>query len=316
MRRMFRVRYSSFSSRYYEPKSPLPVVALRRVANSKKESKRRKVSTKKKKAGNKQMGNFKYGLEVPKKWSDVLRLDKHAGDTKWQDAVVKEVASLLHHQCFDFKSPDFKPSGDYQYAPLNLVYDVKPDLRYKARLVINGMHVDPRGLSTRATVVKGVSVRLLDLIADHQNLEVITGDIGNAFIQAHTKEKVYTRCGPEFGPRAGSIAIIVRALYGLTTSASRYRKLFADFLREMGFQPTRYDRDVWMRMRDTNDGYDYICTHVDDFKIVGKDPSIWMKRIEQTFLVKESGPRDYYLGNNYKYHDGQDMWTYGCDTYT
>ncbi len=313
MRRMFRVRYDGFNSRYYTPKPTAPIIHCRRVAHSKKEKKRRNV--KKKATSNKQMGNFKYGIQVPKKWSDVIRLDKAAGDSKWQDAVAKEVASLLHHHCFDFKSPDFKPSSDYQYAPLNLVYDVKPDLRYKARLVINGMHVDPRGLSTRATVVKGVSVRLLDLIADHQNLEVLTGDIGNAFIQAHTKEKVYTRCGPEFGPRSGAIAILVRALYGLTTSANRYRTLFADFLQEMGFTPTRYDRDVWMRLRETNDGYDYICTHVDDFKIVGKDPSKWMRRIEQTFLVKESGPRDYYLGNNYKYHDGLNVWTYGCDKY-
>ena len=314
MRRLFRVRYDGFNSRYYTPKPTAPLLHCRRVANSKKEKQRRNV--KKKATTNKQMGNFKYGIEVPKKWSDVLRLDKAAGDSKWQDAIAKEIASLLFHECFDFKSPDFKPSSDYQYAPLNLVYDVKPDLRYKARLVINGMHVDPRGLSTRATVVKGVSVRLLDIIADHQNLEVMCGDIGNAFIQAYTKEKVYTRCGPEFGPRSGAIAILVRALYGLTTSANRYRTLFADFLRGMGFAPTRYDRDVWMRLRDTKDGYDYICTHVDDFKIVAKDPSIWMKRIESTFLVKESGPRDYYLGNNYKYHDGLDVWTYGCDTYS
>ena len=46
----------------------------------------------------------------------------------------------------------------------------------------------------RATVVKGVSVRLLDLIADSQNLSVLAGDIGNAFIQANTKEKIYTKC--------------------------------------------------------------------------------------------------------------------------
>ena len=69
------------------------------------------------------------------------------------------------------------------------MYDIKPDLTYKARLVCDGSRVDPRGLSTHATVVKGISVRLLDLIADSQNLKVLCGDIGNAFIQAHTKER-------------------------------------------------------------------------------------------------------------------------------
>ena len=49
-----------------------------------------------------------------------------------------------------------------------MIYDVKPDLTYKARLVCNGSR---------------------HLIADSQNLKFLQGDIGNAFIQAHTKEK-------------------------------------------------------------------------------------------------------------------------------
>ena len=80
--------------------------------------------------------------------------------------MKKEVGALVFHQCFDFKSPDYKPSKEYQYVRLHLVYDIKDDLPYKARLVCDGSRVDPKGLSTRATVVKGVSVRLLDLIAD------------------------------------------------------------------------------------------------------------------------------------------------------
>ena len=74
---------------------------------------------------------------------------------------------------------------------------------YKARLVCDGSRIDPRGLSTRATVVKTISVRLLDLIADAQGHTVLCGDIDNAFIQAKTKEKIYTRVGKEFGDRAG-----------------------------------------------------------------------------------------------------------------
>ena len=220
------------------------------------------------------------------------------------------------HECFDFKTPDHIPSTGYQYCRLNLIYDIKPDLTYKARLVCDGSQVDPRGLSTRATVVKNISVRLLDVIADAQHLEVMVGDIGNAFIQAHTKEKIFTRLGKEFGDRAGCIALITRALYGLTTSAERFRTMFADYLRSLGFTPARYDRDVWMRLRDSEDGYDYCCTHVDDFKIVARDPNQWIKKISNAFLVKSHGPRSYYLGANYVYHESQDIWTYGAKTYT
>ena len=111
------------------------------------------------------------------------------------------------------------------------------------------------------------------------------------------------------------IAIIVKALYGLTTSAERFHTLFSDFLRTLGFKPTHFDRDVWMRLRDDESGYDYICTHVDYFKVVAKDPTTWIERIAGAFLIKDHGPRNYYLGNNYTYHETFDMWKYGSKTY-
>ena len=125
-------------------------------------------------------------------------------------------------------------------------------------------------MSTRSTVVKTVSVRLLDLIAYAQGLKVICGDISNAFIQATTNEKIFTRVGKEFGNRSGCISIIVKALYGLTTSAERFCTLLADYIRLLGFTPSRYDRDVWMKLRNARDGFDYICTHIDNFKVVAK----------------------------------------------
>ena len=83
---------------------------------------------------------------------------------------------------FKFKEPNFKPTVDYQYAPLNLIFEVKDDLTRKARLVIMGNVVDPLGFSNRAMVVKGISVHLLLLIAHLDSFSELCGDIGNAFI--------------------------------------------------------------------------------------------------------------------------------------
>ena len=127
--------------------------------------------------------------------------------------MSKEIAAISHHKYFDFKSPDFKPSWEYQYVRLHLVYDIKPDLTTKARLVCDGSQVEPRELSTWATVVKWISARLIDIIADSQNLKVLTGDIGYAFIKAHTKDNIYDRCGPKFGDREYSIAVIESVLW-------------------------------------------------------------------------------------------------------
>ena len=77
---------------------------------------------------------------------------------------------------------------------------------------------------------------------------------------------MYAIVGLEFGEQQDSVMIIENYPYGLKSSSRAFRKYFAAHLRSVGFQPTRYDRDVWISKRGYNDEYDYICTHVDYFK--------------------------------------------------
>ena len=56
---------------------------------------------------------FKWVLEVPKNWKNILRIDKEVSNKEWQNAVSKDIDVLIHHNCFDFKSPVFKPSREY-----------------------------------------------------------------------------------------------------------------------------------------------------------------------------------------------------------
>ena len=257
----------------------------------------------------------KYGVIVPQSVRHALQLDADAGNTFWMDAIKKEIDYLLALDCFSFHSPDYKPSSGYQWTKLSMIFEVKQDGRRKARLVAGGHMVDPMGINSRSTVVKGISVCLLDLIAHRDNLPVLCGDIGNAFITADCMEKIYTHAGPEFGDREGSVLVFKKALYGLRSSSRAFSAHFADFLRSLGFSATRYDRDVWMRRRETEDGYDYICTHVDDFKIVARDPERWQAHITGAFMLKLIGPPSYYLGNDYNFSKEYNAWVVNCATY-
>ena len=42
---------------------------------------------------------------------------------------------------------------------------------------------------------------------------------------------------------------------------------------------------------------------------------MYIDRTAAVFQVKEHSPRNYYLGNDYTYRDGQDIWTYGVQMY-
>ena len=106
-----------------------------------------------------------------------------------------------------------------------MIFEVKQDGRHKGCLVAGGHMVDPMGINSRSTVVKGISVRLLDLVAHRKNLSILCGDIGNAFITAECTEKIY------IGDRVGSVLVLKKALYGLRSSSRAFRAHFADFLR-------------------------------------------------------------------------------------
>jgi hypothetical protein len=128
--------------------------------------------------------------------------------------------------------------------------------------------------------VKGVSVKLLHVVAHKTGMSQLCGDVGNAYVNAFTNKKVYAVAGKEFGPALeGCVIIIVKALYGLRTSSERWYAHFTDSLRGIGFAQTRYDNDVWIRLNAGKECYDYVCTHVDDFMIVGRDPKDIMEAI-------------------------------------
>ena len=258
---------------------------------------------------------FKYGIEVPKSTKPSEELDSQHGNSLWKEAYQKEIVSLVSLGCFDFHPPDSKPGQEYQFVKLTMIYEVKQDGRHKAYLVAGRHLVDPRGISTCSTIVKGVSVCFLDVIAHCDNLKVSCGDIGNAFVIAPCPEKLYSRAGPELGDRHDSIMVLMKALYGLWSSSRTFRGHFEDFLRSMCFCSVCYDCDIWMWMHEDSTGYDYICTHVDDFKIDARDPDHWLTQISGVFLLKSTDPRSYYLGINYMWSTSENAWVLGCSTY-
>jgi hypothetical protein len=82
----------------------------------------------------------------------------------------------------------------------------------------------------------------------------------------------------------------------------------------MGFESSRADQDVWLRCRDDGSGYDYICTHVDDFTIFAKDPWSYMKTLQSLYVVRDIGPPKYYLGNDF-FSDAEGNKYMGSSTY-
>jgi hypothetical protein len=127
-------------------------------------------------------------------------------------------------------------------------------------------------------------------------LETWATDIGSAYLEAVTLEKVFVEAGPEFQELEGHTLVIYKALYGLRTSGLRWHERFADCLADMGFKPSKSEPDIWMRKN--GEIYEYIAVYVDDLAIAAKDPQsiIDVLTVRHQFKLKGTGPIAFHLG--------------------
>ena len=106
--------------------------------------------------------------------------------------------------------------------------------------------------------------------------------MSNAYVNADTSHKVYVPVArTKFGILTGQMNVIKRALYGLSSSGADWYRHFLTILRSIGFTPTRFDRDVCIKLDDSCDHYEYICTYVDYFMIASKAPENIMDLVKK-----------------------------------
>jgi Reverse transcriptase (RNA-dependent DNA polymerase) len=194
---------------------------------------------------------YKYGFEVPRTYKQALCLDKRNGNTLWADAAELELTQIDDYDTFIDKGhhTKVKPPDGYKKIRVHLICDVKHDGRHKVRLVADGHLTDIPLESVYSGVVSLRGFRIVLFLAELNHLEIWSTDIGNAYLEAYTTEKVFIIAGPEFGEREGHILIISKALYGLRSSGARWHDRFADFIHEIGFFPSKAEPDIWMRKK-------------------------------------------------------------------
>ena len=158
---------------------------------------------------------YKFGFEVPRNLADAIRLDKENKNTRWKDAMALELSQIMEYKTFlDRGYGDKRPPG-YKRIRAHWVFDVKHDGRHKARLVAGGHLTDTPVETVYSGVVSLRSLRLVIFIAELNQLDSWGADIGNAYLEAETQEKVYIIGDAGFGNLEGHTLIIYKALYGL-----------------------------------------------------------------------------------------------------
>ena len=84
------------------------------------------------------------------------------------------------------------PADGNKKITVQCVYAVKHDIgQYKSRVIAGGHLIETPAESVYSGVFSLRGVRLVVFLAELNNLEVWQSDVGNAYLEALTQEKVY-----------------------------------------------------------------------------------------------------------------------------
>ena len=271
----------------------------------------------------------KFGIRLPKTVAEALAIDRETGTTFWRDAIEKELKKVkVAWERRDDLTVGEVRSGKalrgYKEITVHMVFDVKMDFTRKARLVADGNLTDAPTSITYSSVVTRDSVRIALMFAMLNGLKVLAADVGNAYLNAPCLEKIWFRGGEEVGAEdRGAVCVLVRALYGLKSSGASWHATLAQLLRDMGFEDTKADPDVWRRSATKENGdkyYELVLIYVDDILAISENPKPILTEISNSFPIKEEsiGPPDTYLGAQIYTHrlpDGQQAWGMTSEKY-
>ena len=187
------------------------------------------------------------GYLISRNYMEAIRFDSENKNSKWCDAIKLGMESMIEYKVFKkwdkaildkHKKVMNSPEG-YQMIKIHHVFAVKFDGRHKARLVADG-HLTPEPIENiYSGVVSLRNLRLVIFLGKLNNLDLWGADIGNAYLEALTDEKLYIVPGPEFQELEGYILIFLKALYGLKSSGKRWAEVIHGILRDMKFYPQK-----------------------------------------------------------------------------
>ena len=252
---------------------------------------------------------YMFGYLIPRNYMEAMQFDSENKNSKWYDAINLKMESMLKYKVFKkwdkailykHKKVTNPPKG-YHRIKVHLVFAVKFDGRHKARLVADG-HLTPEPIKNiYSGVVSLRNLRLVIFLGKLNHLELWGADIGNAYLEVFTDEKLYIVAGPEFQELEGYILIFLKALYGLKSSGKRWAEVIHGILRDMKFLPSKADPSIWLRKAPNLRCYEYIAVYVDALCIAAESLTgiIQIFKSKYHLKVKGDGKLTYHLGADF-----------------
>ena len=231
----------------------------------------------------------KFRIQIPSSVEEAKIIDDANSNTLQQDAIEKEIKNSK--VAFKLLSRGENTLPGYNEILYHLVFNVKLNMTYKARYVASGHLIDVPANMTYSSVVSRDMVRIRFLDAALNDLDILAGDIQNAFLFALIEEKFFFYTGDKWGADKDCVVVVIRALYGLKSSTLQFRNhLAATLSNKLGIKSCLADLDLWYKACTDSNGNEYyacILVYVDDLLIIDKKPMRFMVQVQSSFTVKK-----------------------------
>jgi len=124
----------------------------------------------------------KYGIQVPMSVEGAYQIDRESNTNFWHQTILKEMKN--NAVAFHFLEEGEQVPVGSTWIPFHMIFDIKCDLTRKACFVAGGHWTQASSQLTYSSVVTRESIRIAFLIAALNELDLLTADIGNAYLQA------------------------------------------------------------------------------------------------------------------------------------
>ena len=233
----------------------------------------------------------------------------------WKAAVEAELAQLERRKAFNFV-----PRGDAYgqcFLGTTWVFTVKNAtdetgaryLKYKARLTVRGdqqrpKDIDPTQRSSPTVDSESIRIIIATLAAD-PSAEFVQFDVVGAYLQA----TLDTNSAPIFlrvpdgmhGVPNGQILQLKINLYGLVQAAYLWYQEISKTMDSQGWTRSYFDGCVWSRT--SAEGPTYMCLHVDDGIICGRNTKLHYDNLAAVYELKFLGRPVLFLGIQFEFLD-------------
>ena len=139
-----------------------------------------------------------FGYLIPRNYMEAMQFDSENKNSKWYDAIM-EMESMREYKVFkkwdkailDKHKKVMNSPKSYHRIKVHLVFAVKFDGRHQARLVADGQQTPDSAENIYSGVGSLRNLRLVIFLGKLNNLDIWGADIGNAYLEAFTDEKLY-----------------------------------------------------------------------------------------------------------------------------